>query len=670
MADGTNLATYYVQIVPTTKDIGSNLRDAIGGEADNAGSSFANKFADTFKKVIVGLGIGKVVTEALNLGGALQQSIGGIETLYGEVDDIAIESTNKLASNISNAAGKAYRDMGVTLYDQVDSVASSATNKLMSYANEAYKTVGVSANTYMEQVIGFSASLKQALGGDMNAVADVANMAMIDMADNANKMGTDIASIQTAYQGFAKQNYTMLDNLKLGYGGTKTEMERLLKDAEKISGIEYDIDNLSDVYNAIHVIQEDLGIVGATANEAQTTFTGSMAAMKASAENVLANLTLGEDIKGPLNALCETTMTFLTGNLIPMVVEIIKGLPSAIFTTISTLVPQLLQAGTELITNFTAGIKESMPEVVQQALVMILDFVTMLRENVTQFIDAGIEMIMALVDGLVESLPDLIAYVPEIVIQIADTINDNMPKILKMGWDIIVTLIKGIIDNIPNLIANAGKIIEAIWKTITAINWLDLGSKVLKGIINGLKNGISSLVSGVKDLAKNAWEGFKNAHNWSDLGTNLIEGIKSGVKNAATKLKDSVVNAAKNALDSVKNFLGIHSPSTVFRDMIGKNMALGIGVGFEDYLPTDDMVKNVEDITKSTVGAMDNGFIASAYDANGLGAFGSTTQTNTTNYGGVSINVYARANENINELADRISEIFANDVLRKKAVAL
>ena len=254
----------------------------------------------TLKKVIVAAGIGKAFKATLDEGAALQQSLGGIETLF-----------------------------------------KGSADKVKGYANEAYKTTGLSANAYMENVTGFSASLLQSLGGDTNKAAETANMAMIDMSDNANKMGTSMESIQMAYQGFAKQNYTMLDNLKLGYGGTKQEMQRLLADAEKLTGVKYDINNLSDVYNAIHAIQENLDITGTTAKEAASTFTGSFQAMKASAQNVLGKLALGENILPSLNALLETTSTFLFNNFLPMVGNIFSGLGLVLTEGISQIASQL-----------------------------------------------------------------------------------------------------------------------------------------------------------------------------------------------------------------------------------------------------------------------------------------------------------------------------------------
>ncbi len=300
----TEIAQAYVQLIPSARGITGKIQSILDPEASaagqSAGQSLGSSLVGVMTKVIAAAGIGKAFSAAISEGAALQQSLGGIETLF-----------------------------------------KGSADKVKGYANEAYKTTGLSANAYMENVTGFSASLLQSLGGDTNKAAETANMAMIDMSDNANKMGTSMGSIQLAYQGFAKQNYTMLDNLKLGYGGTKQEMERLLKDAEKLTGVKYDINNLSDVYNAIHAIQENLDITGTTAKEAASTFSGSFESMKAAAQNVLGKLALGENILPSLHALLKTTSTFLFDNFLPMVGNIFSGLGLVLTEGISQIASRL-----------------------------------------------------------------------------------------------------------------------------------------------------------------------------------------------------------------------------------------------------------------------------------------------------------------------------------------
>lgn len=300
----TEIAQAYVQLIPSARGITGKIQSILDPEANaagqSAGQSLGSSLVSVMTKVIAAAGIGKAFSAAISEGAALQQSLGGIETLF-----------------------------------------KGSADKVKGYANEAYKTTGLSANAYMENVTGFSASLLQSLGGDTNKAAETANMAMIDMSDNANKMGTSMGSIQLAYQGFAKQNYTMLDNLKLGYGGTKQEMERLLNDAQKLTGVKYDINNLSDVYNAIHAIQENLDITGTTAKEAASTFSGSFESMKAAAQNVLGKLALGENILPSLHALLKTTSTFLFDNFLPMVGNIFSGLGLVLTEGISQIASQL-----------------------------------------------------------------------------------------------------------------------------------------------------------------------------------------------------------------------------------------------------------------------------------------------------------------------------------------
>ncbi|WP_302977094.1 PblA [uncultured Streptococcus sp.] len=300
----TELGKAYVQIIPSAKGISGMIQKELGGEVASAGvsagESLGSKMMGAVSGIIAAAGIGKAIGASINEGAALQQSLGGIETLFKDSAD-----------------------------------------KVKGFANEAYKTTGLSANAYMENVTGFSASLLQSLGGDTDKAAETANMAMIDMSDNANKMGTSMESIQLAYQGFAKQNYTMLDNLKLGYGGTKQEMQRLLADAEKLTGVKYDINNLSDVYSAIHAIQENLDITGTTAREAATTFTGSFESMKAAAQNVLGKIAIGENVTPALQSLLETTKTFLFGNFLPMIGNILSGLGVVLTEGISSLASQL-----------------------------------------------------------------------------------------------------------------------------------------------------------------------------------------------------------------------------------------------------------------------------------------------------------------------------------------
>lgn len=489
MADGIELGKAYVQIVPSAQGIKSALTEMFDEETDGlgeqTGQSIGQKLVGTLKNVIVAAGIGKIISESINLGGALQQSLGGVETLFKD-----------------------------------------STDTVKAYAAQAYKTVGLSANDYMEQTTSFAASLLSSVSQDTQAAADLANMAMVDMADNSNKMGTSMQDIQNAYQGFAKQNYTMLDNLKLGYGGTQAEMQRLLKDAEKISGVHYDLGNLADMYSAIHIIQQEMDITGTTAKEAATTLTGSFAAMKAAAENVMGNWSTGADLTEPLQALADTAQTFLVDNLLPMIGNVLAGIPEIVYS----LVPELLQTGTELLSSLAQGFTEGIPEFFSTALPQLLAFTDQLRDNAASFVDAGLNLITQLLNGLVAGLPDLIAYVPDIIINICGIINDNMPKILGEGVAIIVQLVVGIVKAVPDLLANWKKILQAVLSVISAINWLNIGKNLLTGVANGVKSMGSSMLNAFKGGFSSALAWIKSLPSQAvQWGKNLIQSFINGL---------------------------------------------------------------------------------------------------------------------------------------------
>lgn len=489
MADGIELAKAYVQIVPSAQGIKSALTEMFDEETEGlgeqTGQSIGQKLVGTLKKVIAAAGIGKIISDSINMGGALQQSLGGVETLFKDSADTVKE-----------------------------------------YAAQAYRTVGLSANDYMEQTTSFAASLLSSVSQYTNAAAQLANMAMVDMADNANKMGTDMQDIQNAYQGFAKQNYTMLDNLKLGYGGTQAEMQRLLNDATKISGVKYDLGNLADMYSAIHIIQQEMDITGTTAKEAAITLTGSFAAMKAAAENVMGNWSTGADLTEPLQALADTAQTFLVDNLLPMIGNVLAGIPEIVYS----LVPELLQTGTELLSSLAQGFTEGIPEFFSTALPQLLAFTDQLRDNAASFVDAGLNLITQLLNGLIAGLPDLIAYVPDIIINICGIINDNMPKILGEGVAIIVQLVVGIVKAVPDLLANWKKILQAVLSVISAINWLNIGKNILTGVANGVKSMGSSMLNAFKGGFSSALAWIKSLPSQAvQWGKNLIQSFINGL---------------------------------------------------------------------------------------------------------------------------------------------
>ena len=455
-----SLAQAYVQIIPTTKGIKGNLQKELDNAGGTAGKSAGGRFAGSFKNIIGDAAIGTAVvtgiTKSIKEGAALEQSIGGIETLF-----------------------------------------KSASNTVIENADKAFRTAGISANSYMEQATSFSASLLQSLDGDTRKAAKYADMAIIDMSDNANKMGTNIEDIQNAYQGFAKQNYTMLDNLKLGYGGTKTEMERLLADASKISGQKYDISNLSDVYKAINVIQKELDIAETSADEAATTLSGSFSAMKAAADNFLGNLALGRNIGSSMEGLASTASTFLFDNLVPAIGRILTSLPTALGTFIKKGVLQFMTAGKNMMDGIAKGFGNS-GEFITKAMSGLVNVSGLIGNGLDGFVDAGLKLIKNLAQGIADGLPAFIENIPTIITNLADAVNRNAPKLIKGGITILKTIAVGIIKAIPILIKNIPKIFKAFLSVWQAMSWLNIGKIALTAVKNGMVKGIGALASIVK----------------------------------------------------------------------------------------------------------------------------------------------------------------------------
>lgn len=546
----TELAKAYVQIVPSAQGIKDSITSVLSPEADSAGKKAGTGIAGAIKKAIATAGIGIALKKAITEGAALEQSIGGIETLFKDSADT-----------------------------------------MKKYAQEAYKTAGVSANSYMEQATSFSASLLQSVSGDTKAAADAANQAIIDMADNSNKMGTSLQDIQNAYQGFAKQNYTMLDNLKLGYGGTKTEMERLLADAQKLSGVKYDISNLSDVYEAIHVIQNSLGITGTTAVEAASTLSGSFASMKAAFNNFLGYLVIGEDIKPYIKQLVQTAATFLFNNLLPAIGNIITSLPSALVTFVTTALPIIAEQGKRMIDAVISGINGGIPSMIGSG-----------AEGVTNFIT-----------GMVNNLPDVITGIGDIITNLLEAILDAMPEFLAKGAEIIQNLVSGITSKLPDIVTSAINIITKIASTIikNLPQIISGGIKIISSLLAGIIKAIPTLVAGLPKVAK-AITSYFGKINWGSVGKAIISGIAKGIIGAISILKDAVVSAAKSALNGIKSFLGINSPSRVFRDQVGKMMGLGIAEG----ITGEENAVN-EAVKRLTSASVTTGKIDTSYNTSG-----------------------------------------------------
>ena len=473
MAD-TSIGKAYVQIVPTAKGISKDIEGLLDGDVKkngkNAGITFGSEMIGAIKKAAAVVGIGKIFADAINAGGDLQQSFGGLETIYGDAADAAKD-----------------------------------------YAYQAAQA-GISANDYAEQAVSFGASLKQAFEGDTTKAVEAANTAIMDMTDNAAKMGTPIENIQNAYQGFAKQNYTMLDNLKLGYGGTKEEMERLLADASKLSGVEYNIDNLGDVYDAIHVIQEDLGLTGVAAQEASETFSGSFGAMQASAQNLLADIALGADIGPDIEALGQSVSTFFTGNLLPMISNIVQQIPG-------------------FVAQIPGFITDMIPEVIPAIADMVAGFAQGLIDNAPAFVD-GMHQLMESAREAIFNIDWMGA--ADLVVQLLKTGWSMLENAAQETWDLVVGIFTGEIE-FPDL-SGAAKLIWDGLCTVAQEVWDDVVA-IFTGVIDFL---------GLSDLADEAWRGIcDTAQNIWDTVTGIFTG------NIDFPSLDELASAAWNTLQTV-----------------------------------------------------------------------------------------------------------------------
>lgn len=531
MAD---LGKAYVQIVPSAQGIKGQIENLLGGPASDAGASAGAKSGNALfgalKKVAGAAAIGKILKDSFEAGGNLEQSFGGLETIYGE----------------ASAAAK-------------------------EYAVQAAQA-GISANDYAEQAVSFGAALKQAYGGDVTAAMEAANTAIMDMADNSAKMGTDIGSIQAAYQGFAKQNYTMLDNLKLGYGGTKTEMERLLADATKLSGVEYNIDNLGDVYDAIHVIQGELGLTGVAAGEAETTLTGSFGAVKASWTNLMAAMTTGEGLSDAVQNLGKSAGNLLK-NVVRMAGNVLSQLPTLISGIFNTIGPEVIPMAAGIVQNLLTGITTNLPTLLTGGMSMLLTIVQGISSALPQLVSMAATFIPALLTGIVSALPQLLSTGTQIITTLLTGLVQALPQLLSGGLQALMQFVAGVLQNLPAL--------------------LTAGIEMIGELAAGAIEAIPTLIGMIPTLFGQFTSAFKSV-DWLSLGVDIINGIINGITSAAGRLFDSLKNLASNALNSAKNALGIGSPSKLFADEIGRWIPPGVALGIDSSLP--DLNKTVQNM--------------------------------------------------------------------------
>ena len=571
----------------------SSVMKGIGSSAIKVGKGLAVAGAAAATAVTA------LVSKSVGAFADYEQLTGGVETLFGAGGRSVEEYAQSVGKSVSDIQGK---------YDSL----MSAQNVVLENANKAYMTAGMSANEYMDTVTGFSASLISSLGGDTNKAADYANSALVDMSDNANKMGTDMESIKNAYQGFAKQNYTMLDNLKLGYGGTQEEMKRLLSDAEKLTGQRYDISSFADITQAIHAIQTQMDITGTTAKEASTTISESWGSLKAAFQNVLVGLTTGGDMfDQSLDALINTAVTFgqniipaikgalsgvgyLIEGLAPVIGETIPPLINDLAPTlansavslisslvngltqnatqfseclsniiivavagISTVVPQLLDAASKIVSNLMQGLTNSMPQIVNGAVTLIEGLVNGLVNNIPLLIMGAVQLVTSLANGLIENLPRIIDAGVNLITGIVSASYSMMPQIIQNGMQLVVNLAVGLVRAIPQLIAALPRITGAIVKGFKSVNWFDLGLQLIKSIWEGIKSIGSEMWNGVKEKTSELWGGVKN------VVSEKLNNIKStydahgrGLKGATFAAIEGVKEYYRTGYDAINQLTG------------------------------------------------------------------------------------------------------------------
>ncbi len=571
----------------------SSVMKGIGSSAIKVGKGLAVAGAAAATAVTA------LVSKSVGAFADYEQLTGGVETLFGASGRSVEEYAQSVGKSVSDIQGK---------YDSL----MSAQNAVLENANKAYMTAGMSANEYMDTVTGFSASLISSLGGDTNKAADYANSALVDMSDNANKMGTDMESIKNAYQGFAKQNYTMLDNLKLGYGGTQAEMKRLLGDAQKLTGQKYDISSFADITQAIHAIQTQMDITGTTAKEASTTISGSWGSLKAAFQNVLVGLTTGGDMfDQSLDALINTAVTFgqniipaikgalsgigylieglapvigetipplindlaptLANSAVSLILSLVNGLTQnatqfseclsnmiiVAVAGISTVVPQLLDAASKIVSNLMQGLTNSMPQIVNGAVTLVEGLVNGLVNNIPLLIMGAVQLVASLANGLIANLPRIIDAGVNLITGIVSASYSMMPQIIQNGMQLVVNLAVGLVRAIPQLIAALPRITGAIVKGFKSVNWFDLGLQLIKSIWKGIKSIGSEMWNGVKEKTSELWGGVKN------VVSEKLNNIKSaydahggGLKGATFAAIEGVKEYYRTGYDAINQLTG------------------------------------------------------------------------------------------------------------------
>ena len=562
----TNLGTAYVRIEPSAKGIGNQissiLNDEAGGAGEKAGSKLVGGLGSALKVggAVIGAGVAAATTAVIGFGkeavssyASYEQLIGGVEKLYGD-----------------------------------------AAGKLEQFANDAYKTSGMSANQYMETATSFSAALIGSLEGDVDKAADMTDVAMRAMSDNVNVFGSDMGSVQNAFMGFAKQNYTMLDNLKLGYGGTKSEMERLIADANKYresigESADLSIDSFADIVQAIQSVQEAQNIAGTTNKEAMSTIEGSGAAVKAAWENVITTIGRGEGMQEAFDGLITSLFGGENGggmldNILPRIEQVMQGIGDFVSKAspiiadklpalIEGIVPSLLNAGVQLIDGLSQGILSALPTLMPIVVDVLMQIVHTLIDNAPMIISVGIQLIGELVIGISQALPELIPATIDAILTIVDSLLDNIDLVIDAALQLAIGIATGLINALPKIVEKAPYIVEKLaLGLIGAIPKLVLAAgQLIVAIANALLN------AGVKMM---------------QAGANLVDGLKNGFIQSWNNFVNKVKEMASNLINSVKNVFKISSPSKVFAQ-IGDYCVQGFDNSFDSF--GDNALTSVED---------------------------------------------------------------------------
>lgn len=556
----TSVGSAYVSLMPSMDGFASKIGKEFGSQGNAAGKAFGDSMTvgiDGGAKKSSGIltGLGTVAK------GAATAAVAGFTALTGAV------------TAIGGAALSAYADYE-QLVGGVDTLFGSASQTLQGYAAEAYKTCGMSANQYMTQATSFAASLVSSCSGDVAKAADYANMAMGDMSDNVNKMGSDMTDVQNAYQGFAKQNYTMLDNLKLGYGGTQAEMKRLIADANKLrqeqgKNADLTIDSYADVVEAIHTVQENMGITGTTAKEAATTISGSIGMAKAAWENFITGLGRDDvDFSQLTQQLLESIGAVAT-NVAPRVAQIGQGIVTAfpvvlsgLGTVLAPVVSEALSTAWNIAVNTLAGIGIHLPTVDSSQMLSginaAMDAAKLLLTDPAAFLEKGNQLVQSVGSGIRAGVPQIVSEGLNILTSLSQAFLTGFPQIVSMGGQLVLSLVQGLMDSLPSIIEQGPQIVSNIANGISAAAGvlLDTGLQIIVAIGTGLVNAVPTLLANIPQILQAVWDAFV-AYQWVTLGGTLVTSIGEGIaalgSQIPTKLKGFFDQAVNHAGEFVSN---------------------------------------------------------------------------------------------------------------------